>query len=79
MSRKHPKLNANGRPLPQLIKILSTQGFYFSRQSGSHAIYINDDGLCTTVPIHGKKELGIGLSRQIMKDTDLLIDDVENA
>lgn len=74
MSRKHPKLNAK-----QLIKILEQKGFRFSRQSGSHAIYVNDEGLRTTVPIHGKKELGIGLLRQIMKDTGLLSEDVENA
>lgn len=73
MSRKHPKLSAK-----QLVKILESKGFYFSRQSGSHAIYINDAGLRTTVPIHGKKELGVGLLRQIMKDTGLSTDDVEN-
>jgi predicted RNA binding protein YcfA (HicA-like mRNA interferase family) len=73
MSRKHPKVNAR-----QLIKILEQKGFTFSRQSGSHAIYINEEGLRTTVPIHGKKELGIGLLKQIMKDTDLSIEDLEN-
>jgi predicted RNA binding protein YcfA (HicA-like mRNA interferase family) len=74
MSRKHPKLNAK-----QLIGVLEQKGFQFSRQSGSHAIYINDEGLRTTVPIHGKKELGIGLLRQIMKDAGLSSNDIENA
>ncbi len=74
MSRKHPKVNAK-----ELVKVLEKKGFRFSRQSGSHAVYINDEGLRTTVPIHGKKELGIGLLRQIMKDTGLSIDDLENA
>jgi predicted RNA binding protein YcfA (HicA-like mRNA interferase family) len=73
MSRKHPKVNAR-----QLIKILEQKGFSFSRQSGSHAIYINEEGLRTTVPVHGKKEMGIGLLKQIMKDTDLSIEDLEN-
>jgi predicted RNA binding protein YcfA (HicA-like mRNA interferase family) len=71
MSTKHPKLNAK-----QLIKILESKGFSFSRQNGSHAIYRNELGQRTTVPIHGKKELGIGLLRQIMKDTGLSIDDL---
>ncbi|GAB4038185.1 type II toxin-antitoxin system HicA family toxin [Spirosoma jeollabukense] len=62
----------------QLIKVLEQKGFSFSRQSGSHAIYINDEGLRTTIPIHGKKELGIGLLKQIMKDTGLSIEDFEN-
>ena len=74
MSHKHPKVNAW-----QLIKILERKGFFFSRQSGSHAIYINEEGLRTTIPIHGKKELGIGLLRQIMKDTGLSIEDLEKA
>lgn len=73
MSRKHPKVNAR-----QLIKILEQKGFSFSRQSGSHAIYINEEGLRTTVPVHGKKDLGIGLLKQIMKDTDLSVEDLEN-
>ncbi len=32
----------------------------------------------TTMPIHGKKELGIGLLKQIMKDASLSVDDLEN-
>ncbi|MVM31825.1 addiction module toxin, HicA family [Spirosoma sp. HMF4905] len=52
MSHKHPKVNAR-----QLIKILAQKGFSFSRQSGSHAIYIDDEGLRTTIPIHGKKRV----------------------
>lgn len=74
MSHKHPKLNAK-----QLIKILEDKGFRFSRQNGSHAIYISDEGQRTTVPVHGKKELGVGLLKQIMKDAGLSTDDLENA
>ncbi len=74
MSHKPPKVNAH-----QLIKILAQKGFFFSRQSGSHAIYINEEGLRTTVPIHGKKELGTGLLKQIMKDTGISIEDLEKA
>ena len=74
MSRKHPVLTAK-----QLIRLLEQKGFRFSRQSGSHAIYVNDEGLRTTVPIHGKKDLGTGLLGQIMKDTGLTNDDLGNA
>lgn len=71
MSTRHPKLNAL-----QLIRILESKDFYKTRQSGSHAIFINADGRRTTVPVHGKKELGIGLLKQIMKDADLTLDDL---
>ncbi len=30
------------------------------------------------MPIHGKKELGVGLLKQIMKDTGLSLEDLEN-
>ena len=73
MSHKHRKVNAY-----ELIRILEQKGFRFSRQSGSHAIYINSEGKRTTIPIHGKKELGIGLLKQIMKDTGLTVEDLEN-
>ena len=74
MSRKYPVLTAK-----QLVRILELKGFLFSRQKGSHAIYRNDAGLRTTVPIHGKKNLGTGLLRQIMNDTGLTNEDLENA
>ena len=58
---------------------MEQKGFWFSRQSGSHAIYVNDKGLRTTVPIHGKKDLGTDLLSQIMKDTGLKNDGLGNA
>ena len=48
--------------------ILERKGFTFSRQSGSHAIYANKNAVKVTVPIHGKKDLGKGLLKRIMKD-----------
>lgn len=66
MSSKQPVINAK-----ELIKILEINGFFFSRQSGSHAIYINSNGKRVTIPIHGKKDIGKGLLKQILKDADL--------
>ncbi len=71
MSPKLPSLNAR-----QLIAILNKHGFILDRQSGSHAVFIHPDGRRTTVPIHGKRDLGKGLVRQIMKDAGLTIDDL---
>ena len=53
MSTKFPVKKAK-----ELIKILEKKGFTFSRQSGSHAIYSNLNGIRVTVPIHGKKRFG---------------------
>lgn len=62
----------------ELISILKKKGFILERQSGSHAIFIHPKGRRTTVPVHGKRNLGKGLLRQIMKDADLTIDDLYN-
>ena len=42
--------------------------FLFARQKGSHAIYRHGDGRRITMPIHGRKEISIGVFRQILKD-----------
>lgn len=73
MSPKQPVINAK-----QIIKVLEKKGFVFSRQSGSQAIYINSDGLRTTVPINGKKDLGKGLFRQIIKDANISFDELND-
>ena len=71
MSKKFPVKNSK-----ELIKVLEKKGFTFSRQSGSHAIYASQNGIKVTVPIHGKKDLGKGLLKQIMKDAGLTADDI---
>ena len=71
MSTGQPVINAK-----ELIKIIEKKGFSFSRQSGSHAIYANTNGTKVTIPIHGKKDIGKGLLKQIMKDAGLTNDDI---
>jgi predicted RNA binding protein YcfA (HicA-like mRNA interferase family) len=72
MSTRQPAVNAK-----QLIKALERKGFFFSRQSGSHAIYSNKEGIKVTIPIHGKKDLGKGILNQIMKDGGLTNEDLK--
>lgn len=73
MSPKLPALVAR-----DLVAILKKHGFVLDRQSGSHAIYVRADGKRTTVPVHGKRDIGKGLLRQIMKDADLSMEDLIN-
>lgn len=73
MSARLPTMTA-----AQIIRILERHGFKFSRQSGSHAIYHHSDGRRTTVPIHGKRDLGKGLLKQIMRDAGLTADDLKD-
>lgn len=71
MSGRLPALSAR-----EIILVLERNGFNLARQSGSHAIFYHDDGRRTTVPIHGKRSLGRGLLRQIMRDTNLTVADL---
>ena len=71
MSPKLPSFNSR-----QVISILNKRGFALDRQSGSHAVFIHPDGRRTTVPIHGKRDLGRGMLRQIMRDAELTFDDM---
>jgi predicted RNA binding protein YcfA (HicA-like mRNA interferase family) len=59
-----------------VISVLVRHGFTLDRQSGSHAVFIHPDGRRTTVPIHGKRDLGKGLLRQIMRDAELTVNDL---
>jgi len=61
----------------ELIRELEKKGFRFSRQSGSHAIYANNEGTKVTIPIHGKKDIGKGLLKQIMKDAGITNEDFQ--
>lgn len=51
----------------QLVKVVLALGFKFRDQSGSHAVYIHDDGRRTTVSIHPSETIGIGLLTKIIK------------
>jgi len=48
----------------EVLKALKKQGFYATRQSGSHIIVENGQGLWTSIP--RKSELGKGLILQII-------------
>jgi predicted RNA binding protein YcfA (HicA-like mRNA interferase family) len=73
MTPKLPSL-----PSREVISILKKRGFIVDRQSGSHAVFIHPDGRRTTVPIHGKRDLGKGLLRQIMRDAKLSVEELMN-
>jgi len=53
----------------ETLKALKRKGFYPVRQSGSHIIVENGQGLWTSIP--KKSELGKGLLLQIIADCGL--------
>jgi len=53
-----------------VIRVLQQHGFSFSSQKGSHAKYKNAAGRIAVVP-HPKKELPIGTTRSIIRQSGL--------
>ena len=58
-----------------VIKVLLKLGFVTLRKTGSHIRLKHPDGRVTTVPSHGKDQIGIGLLLRILKDADLSKDE----
>jgi len=58
-----------------LIKILGEIGFREMRQRGSHLFFQHPDGRTTLVPIHSNEDIGRGLLRRILRETDISPDE----
>jgi len=54
-----------------VIKSLKIYGFNIVRQKGSHVRLRHEDGRVTTVPSHSGQDIGKGLLRKILRDTEL--------
>lgn len=67
-----PRLTAG-----EIIAILEKRGFHFSRQSGSHKIYINRESKRVTIPFHGHTILHPKVLKSIMKDAALEPEDLK--
>jgi len=68
-------------PLPvisakELIKFLTSLGFVFIRQKGSHQRYKHPDGRAITIPVHGKDTLKRGLLNGILNELNIPVEDL---
>ncbi len=70
MSEKLPRVTAN-----EMIKIVEKLGFRFSRQSGSHKIYKNDEGKRVTIAYHSGKILHPKIVKSILVDVGISVDE----
>jgi predicted RNA binding protein YcfA (HicA-like mRNA interferase family) len=46
-----------------------------TRQRGSHARWIHEDGRATTIPVHGDAEIGGWLFREILRQLGITEDE----
>jgi predicted RNA binding protein YcfA (HicA-like mRNA interferase family) len=66
MTDRLPRVSA-----AEAARVLEKADFFLARQSGSHRIYKNADGLRVTVPYHSGKELHPKILKSILRDADL--------
>lgn len=66
MSPKLPHLSSR-----EVVRLLECHGFTFDHQTGSHAVFRDSNGRRTTVPMHSSRTVGVGLLRQILKDSGI--------
>jgi predicted RNA binding protein YcfA (HicA-like mRNA interferase family) len=71
---KLPMLSAK-----RMEQVLLALGFSAIRQRGSHVLYRHPDGRTTTLPHHGHRDLARPLLRQILRDIDVLPDELIKA
>ena len=57
-----------------VIRALEKHGFMAVRQKGSHVRLCHKDGRATSIPSHPGQDIGKGLLRKILRDTELTLD-----
>jgi len=50
-------------------------GFKLDRTKGSHEFWVHEDGRVTTIPVHGSREIGGPLFRQILVQLGITVDE----
>ena len=63
----------------EVIKTLEKHGFVKIRQKGSHVRLRHKDGRVTSVPNHPGQDIGKGLLRKILLDTELTLNQLLSA
>lgn len=58
----------------EVIKALEKHRFVAVRQKGSHVRLRHEDGRVTSVPNHPGQDIGKGLLRKILRNTELTLD-----
>lgn len=72
MNVRLPRISA-----AEVVRVLEKAGFVLARQSGSHRIFKNAEGLRVTVPYHSGKELHPKILKSIMRDADLTVNEFQ--
>jgi predicted RNA binding protein YcfA (HicA-like mRNA interferase family) len=60
----------------ELIKYLCRKDFKIIRQKGSHVRMRHNEGRVTSVPCHSGQDIGKGLLKKILRDTELTMEEL---
>ncbi|EKD87431.1 MAG: hypothetical protein ACD_36C00085G0006 [uncultured bacterium] len=61
----------------KLIKVLKKKGFVLDRIHGSHHIFVRTrDRVTVSVPVHRSKDLGRGITRSILDDAHITLEEL---
>jgi len=61
----------------ELIKALRRSGFEVVRIKGSYHFLRHPDGRGMVVPLHAGETVGLGLLSEILRDTELEVEDIK--
>ena len=63
----------------KLIKLLAKEGFVNVKTKGSHYFFLHPiSRRSTSVPLHGNKDIGVGLLRKILQDIEMPVDEFKS-
>ena len=67
---KTPRVDAR-----KVAKVLEQHGYLLIRQSGSHRIYKNPEGIRVTLPVHSGKTIHPKILNKISEDTGIPLEE----
>lgn len=62
-----------------ILRALKLHGFEVIRQNGSHIFLKHSDGRTTVVPMHSGEDIGRGLLRTILRESEIDVDEFLNS
>ena len=72
MSAKLPRI----KPV-KVIRVLEKHDYICVRQSGSHMVFRNDEGIRVTVPYHSGKIIHPKILKRIIEDTGIPVEEFQ--
>ncbi len=70
MSPRFPRVTGK-----EMVQFLQSKGFQIVRIRGSHYVMRGPEGRTVVVPVHSSETLGIGITRKILKQGNIEVEE----